>query len=192
MLLPAGAAILQIMNHLAAPRTTGRRAFLRFTALALLTAGCFHPYGKVSEFQSAKIPGTRFHTVTVIAGESDHSSILIAARVRDSLQSSKIVNVVNRSGRFVDEAGALREICPDSSGTTAVSDSTRAMIANDSTGTLAAMAPVDGIVIVWWNRISLRDCRTQTTAYDATGAAQIGIDDLTRQLVRYLKTDGRR
>lgn len=24
------------------------------------------------------------------------------------------------------------------------------------------------------------------------GAAQIGIDDLTRQLVRYLKTDGRR
>jgi hypothetical protein len=92
----------------------------------------------------------------------------------------------------VDEAGALREICPDSSQTVAMTDSSRAAIANDSSGMLAAMAPVDGVVIVWCNRLSLRDCRTQTTAYDATGAAQIGIDELTRQLLRYLKTDGRR
>lgn len=159
---------------------------------AAVAAACFHPYGKVSEFQSTRIPGSRFHTLTVISGDNERSAILIAARVRDSLQSSKIVNVVNRSGRWVDEAGALREICPDSSQAGAMPDSTSAAIASDSSGILASMAPVDGVVIVWWNRLSLRDCRTQTTAYDATGAAQIGIDELTRQLLRYLKTDGRR
>lgn len=159
---------------------------------ATLAVACFHPYGKVSEFQSSKIPGSRFHTLTVISGETEHSSILIAARVRDSLQESKVVNVVNRSGRWVDEAGALREICPDSAEANAMPDSARAAIASDSTGILATMAPVDGVVIVWWNRVSLRDCKSQTTAYDATGAAQIGIDELTRQLIRYLKTDGRR
>ena len=180
------------MSDVAELHTGGRARLAHIAMAAALAAACFHPYGKVSEFQSAKIPGSRFHTVTVIAGDADHSSILIAARVRDSLQSSKVVNVVNRSGRWVDEAGALREICPDSSSAGALTDSSRAAIANDSTGILATLAPVDGVVIVWWNRVSLRDCRTQTTAYDATGAAQIGIDDLTRQLVRYLKTDGRR
>lgn len=159
-------------------------------AAAVATA-CFHPYGKVSEFQNARIPGSHFRTLTVIAGEGDRSSIQIAARVRDSLTSSKVVNVVNRSGRWVDEAGALQEICPDSAAAPATTDSSRAAIANDSTGILASMAPVDGVVIVWWNRVSLRDCRTQVVAYDATGAAQIGIDELTRQLLRYLKTDGR-
>ena len=182
MLLPPGAAILQRMNDV---------KLVRIALAAVVAAGCFHPYGKVSEFQSTKIPGSRFHTLTVISGETEHSSILIAARVRDSLQASTIVNVVNRSGRWVDEAGALREICPDSAQAGAMTDSSRAAIASDSSGILATMAPVDGVVIVWWNRISLRDCRTQTTAYDATGAAQIGIDELTRQLLRYLKTDRR-
>jgi hypothetical protein len=163
----------------------------RVVAAAVLAAGCFHPYGKVTEFQSPTVPGTRFRTLSVIAGESDHSSIQIAARVRDSLTASKIVNVVNRSGRWVDEAGALKGICPDPSDTTAGSEASRAAIASDSTGTLASMAPVDGVVIVWWNRLSLRDCRTQVVAYDATGAAEIGIDGLTRQLIRYLKTKAR-
>ena len=174
-------------------RATGARGRgLAAVAAVTLAVGCFHPYGRVSEFQSSRIPGSRFHTLTVIAGDADHSSIAIAARVRDSLTSAKVVNVVNRQGRWVDEAGALREICPDSSNTVAPADSAHAAVANDSTGILASMAPVDGIVIVWWNRVSLRDCRTQTTAYDATGAAQIGIDELTRQLVRYLKSDGSR
>jgi hypothetical protein len=171
---------------------TARRAWLVGAAVgAALAAGCFHPYGKVTEFQSPTVPGSRFHTLSVIAGESDHSTIQIAARVRDSLQASKVVNVVNRSGRWVDEAGALKGICPDPSDTTAVTDSSRAAVASDTTGTLASMAPVDGVVIVWWNRVSLRDCRSQVVAYDATGAAEIGVDGLTRQLIRYLKTDGR-
>jgi len=167
---------------------TGR---LRVVVVAALAAGCFHPYGKVTEFQSPTVPGTHFRTLSVIAGESDHSSIQIAARVRDSLTASKIVNVVNRSGRWVDEAGALKGICPDPSDTSAATAASREAIANDTSGTLGSMAPVDGVVIVWWNRVSLRDCRTQVVAYDATGAAEIGIDGLTRQLIRYLKTDGR-
>jgi len=157
---------------------------------AALAAGCLHPYGKVSEFQSPKIPGSRFQTVSVIAGESDHNTIQIAARVRDSLSASKAINVVNRTGRWVDEAGALKEICPDSTARPATTDSSRAAIASDSTGILASMAPVDGVVIVWWNRISLRDCRTMVVAYDATGAAQIGVDELTRNLLHYLKGGG--
>lgn len=179
------------MNDAAELHTCGRARLASIAIAATLAAACFHPYGKVSEFQSTRIPGSRFHTLTVISGDNEHAAILIAARVRDSLQASKVVNVVNRSGRWVDEAGALREICPDSSQAGAMTDSSRAAIASDSSGILATMAPVDGVVIVWWNRISLRDCRTQTTAYDATGAAQIGIDELTRQLLRYLKTDRR-
>lgn len=179
------------MNDKAGLLTTGRARLSGIAVAAVTLAGCFHPYGKVSEFQSAKIPGSRFHTVSVISGESDRSAIMIAARVRDSLSASKVVNVVNRSGRWADEAGALRELCPDSSAVSGAQDSARVAIANDTTGTLAAMAPVDGIVIVWWNRVSLRDCRSQVVAYDATGAAQIGIDDLTRQLIRYLKSDTR-
>lgn len=143
--------------------TFSRRTTLLLFACAGLGACAGGPYGRVREIRSQSIPGSRFHTVVVIAGEDDQSDLQITARVRERLEQSGMT-VVRRSGLWETEEQALAEICP---------------VGGTPTG-------IDGVLFVWWNRLNLRDCETHRPAYQIRGG-YVGVDEMTRRLLRYFQ-----
>jgi hypothetical protein len=115
------------------------------------------------ERTSATIPPGRFRVLTTVAGGgSTRIDFQVSATVRQQLEDSG-VTVVRRAGRWEDELAALRAICaPD------------------------AVPAVDGVLFVWYDRLELRDCATQGTAFEVTGGSDQGIQDMTNRLIVYL------
>jgi len=127
-------------------------------------AACSGAYGKVSEMTST-VPGDSFHTVVVISGDDDQSSLQITAKVRQQL-NEKGLTATKRAGMWPNEREALMDICP-----------------------LGTQSGVDGLLFVMWNEMDLYDCRTHKPAYQVRGGMR-GSDVMVQQLMRYLRPRG--
>jgi hypothetical protein len=145
---------------------TKRRAVV--FVLPLMLAGCFHSYGKHNEMFSQTVPGTKFKSLSVIAGTDDQSDLRITLQVRQRLAAQGFA-IVQRPGTWGTESEALRAIC----GTAPA----------DSTG--APPVPVDGVVVVAWNEVALHDCESSHMVYQNQGGYG-GIDLMVQGLLKYL------
>lgn len=140
------------------------RTLTGLTAGAVLAA-CAGPYGRVNEIASSTILGDSFQTVVVISGDDDQSSLQITARVRQQL-IDRGIRGERRSGIWNVESEALLDICP-----------------------LGQPRDVDGLLFVFWNQLSLYDCRTHKPAYQVRGGMR-GTDVMVERLMRYLRPRG--
>lgn len=116
------------------------------------------------ERTSATIPPGRYRVLTTVAGGgATRIDFQISATVRQQLEDSG-VTVVRRAGRWTDELMALQSICaPD------------------------AVPAVDGVLFIWYDRLELRDCATQGTAFEIAGGTEQGITAMTDRLIVYLR-----
>lgn len=122
----------------------------------------------VNERWSATIASNRFHVIATIAGGDSRTELQVSATVRQQLEDSGFT-VVRRAGRWDSEVAALRAICaPD------------------------AVPVVDGVLFIWYNRLELRDCESEGTAYEIAGSPEggTGVVEMSDKLVRYLKRPG--
>jgi hypothetical protein len=143
-----------------------RRGVLLLAPLAL--AACFHSYGKHNEMTSQTVPGTKFRSLSVISGTDDQSDLRITLQVRQRLAAQGYA-IVQRPGTWGTESEALRAICGAAPA--------------DSTG--APPTPVDGVVVVAWNEVSLHDCESSHMVYQNQGGYG-GIDQMFQGLLKYL------
>ena len=139
-------------------------------AAAGLLAACAGPYGRVRETYSSTVSPTRFKTIVVIAGENDAGDLQIAVQVREKLTASGLT-ALNRTGLWETEGAAVAEICPPASG---------------ASGAESPPGAVDGVLFVWWNRMTLHDCETRKAAYQID-AAYTGVDNMIKRLLGYLR-----
>jgi hypothetical protein len=119
----------------------------------------------VSERWSSSIPTGRFSVIATIAGGDSRTELQVSVTVRQQLEDSGFT-IVRRAGRWDSELAALRAICaPD------------------------AVPVVDGVLFIWYNRLELRDCATEGTAYEIAGSPEggVGVIEMSDRLVRYLK-----
>ena len=138
---------------------------LGWIGVAALTAACGAGYGKYEEVASSTIRGDSFHTIVVISGDDDQSSLQITAKVRQQL-NDKGITATRRAGLWPNEREAMEDICP-----------------------LGSASGVDGLLFVMWNEMDLYDCRTHKPAYQIRGGMR-GSDVMVQQLMRYLRPRG--
>jgi len=112
---------------------------------------------------NSTIPGGRFQVIASIAGGDSRTDLRMSVTVRQLLQDSGFT-VVRRSGRWDSEADALRGICEPGAG-------------------------VDGVLVVWYDRLVLRDCSSTVTAYEINAGNEKGIAGMAYSLIRYLRRE---
>jgi hypothetical protein len=127
-----------------------------------VAVACAGPYGKMNEIVSATMPGDSFHTLVVISGDDDQSTLQLTARVRQQLNDAGL-SAQKRSGLWSVEREALADICP-----------------------LGQPSDVDGLLFVYWNEIDMFDCRTHKPAYQIRGGMQ-GTDLMVKRFLKYLR-----
>jgi hypothetical protein len=135
-------------------------------SLGILAVGCgpiFQKRKPSVERVNASIPGGRFQVIATIAGGDSRTDIRMSATVRQVLQDSGFT-AVRRAGRWDSEADAVRQIC-------------------EPVGT------VDGVLVIWYDRMVLRECRTLTSAYEVEAGNEKGITDMANSLIRYLRRE---
>lgn len=138
-------------------------------AAALLAVGCL--YSKKNEFEdwNPTVPGTRYKTIATIAGTAAKASIRLMVQLREQLKQGGW-NPVARSGRWDNAAEAVSGICAP-----------------------GAEEPVDGVLIVAYNHLSLYDCQTLKTVYEIGSSPEgggMGLKEMTNHLIRYLQGKG--
>jgi hypothetical protein len=119
----------------------------------------------VVERPSTTIAGSKFRVIATIAGGSSRQEVRMSATVRKQLTDAGWKGVA-RSGRWDTPALATTEVC-------------------DATDADA----VDGVLFVSYDRLELRDCATRKVAYaiDGSPAKGVGIDEMAKRLMRYLR-----
>jgi hypothetical protein len=127
-----------------------------------VAVACAGPYGKMNEIVSATMPGDSFHTLVVISGDDDQSTLQLTARVRQQLNDAGL-SAQKRSGLWSVEREALADICP-----------------------LGEASDVDGLLFVYWNELDMFDCRTHKPAYQIRGGMQ-GTDLMVKRFLKYLR-----
>src|SRR5262245_25465417 len=104
------------------------------------------------EHINPNISPDRFRTVGTVSGGAKRTDKRIAASVRQQMQDSGIA-AVRSTGSWATEMEALRYLCAAKGG-----------------------APVDGVLFIWYNRLSLLDCASELRAYEIGGeGAGIGV-----------------
>ncbi len=149
-----------------------RAAFV--AAVTLTLAACFRHYTKHNEMWSERVPGTKFKSLSVISSTDDQADLRITLDVRKRL-AAKGWAIVQRPGTWETAQQALRAICKG-----LPADST------DVDSTAAPPAPVDGVVLVAWDELSLHDCASNHLVYQYhTGYG--GVDLMVQGLFKYLR-----
>jgi hypothetical protein len=133
---------------------------------AIVAAGCF--YSKKNEFEdwNPAVPGTRYKTIATIAGTSSGPAIRLTVQLRQQLKEGGW-NPVPRSGRWDNAAEAVNGVCAP-----------------------GAEEPVDGVLIVAYNHLTLYDCQTLKTVYEIGSSPEgggMGLKEMTNHLIRYLQ-----
>ena len=137
------------------------------TALAglALLCGCAEmlPKRNRSSEQVSKLhEGSKYQVIVVIAGGDSRAELRQSSMVRAKLQEGGW-QAVRRGGRWATEAETIADICPSGE---AVS--------------------VDGVLFVYYNQLTLTDCRTHTPAITINGGDDLGIDGMANRLIAYL------
>ena len=131
--------------------------------LLLTAAGCHARGPRIDSVVSPTANPAEIRTITVIAGGSTNFDMRLVDRTRGLLVDAGI-DVVRRAGEWGTEAAAVDDLCGE----------TRS---------------VDGVVFVYWDRLTLYSCGDAGVAYEAH-SNEAGIDHLTRSLIRYLQPPG--
>ena len=134
-------------------------------AVALVAAvGCY----KNREFEDANpnVPGTHYKSIATLAGTNAGSDIRLMVKLRQTLKDGGW-KAEPRSGRWDSAADAVNHVCSP-----------------------GADNPVDGVLIVTYDRLTLYDCQTLKASYDIQSspmAGGMGLDEMTKHLIRYLQ-----
>jgi len=148
-------------------RKAMRPAVLFAIGGVLLLGGCkslLPAKGRVTEFHSSTAPKIAYSTIAVIANDDSQNTIKMSATVRSQLTKDGW-NAVRRTGRWSTEEEALLEICNPNN-----------------------PEPAQGVLIVSFDTLHLRECKTKLTAYKVNGGGRLSLPELTERLERFLKT----
>lgn len=119
------------------------------------------------ERMNPAIPPGRFKVFASIAGGDARTDLQISATVRQILADSGFT-VIRRPGRWENQTDAVRAIC--------------------APGQTPA---VDGVLFIWYNRLELRDCLTESAAYEIGGSGgSVGVTEMADRLIRWLRREG--
>jgi hypothetical protein len=119
--------------------------------------------GRVTEFRSATAPRVQYSTIAVIANDDTSNALKMSATVRTQLTKDGW-NAVRRTGRWTSEEDALLDICNPNN-----------------------PEPAQGVLIVSYDTLHLRECKTKLTAYKINGGGRLSLPELTERLERFLK-----
>jgi hypothetical protein len=117
---------------------------------------------KMSE-RKGTLPAKPINTIAVIASDDQQSTIRMSAGVRGQLTEAG-VTAVRRAGRWTGETDAVTEIC---------------MPGQEQN--------VDGVLFVSYNRLTLRACETKLVVYEIDGGNEVGLQDMAKRLIVYLR-----
>jgi hypothetical protein len=140
-------------------------AFVLFAGLGL--GGCkslLPAKGRVTEFRSSTAPHVTYSTIAVIANDDTPNTIKMSATVRSTLTKDGW-NAIRATGRWSSEEEAMLEICNPNAAT-----------------------PAQGLLIVSFDTLHLRECKSKLTAYKINGGGRLSLPELTERLERFLKT----
>lgn len=110
--------------------------------------------------------GTRYKTVATLSGNDSKAAIRLTVQLREELKQGGW-NAVPRTGRWDTAAEAVNGICAP-----------------------GAEQPVDGVLVVAYNHLSLFDCQTLRTTYEIGSSPEgggMGLKEMTTHLIRYLQ-----
>ncbi len=119
-----------------------------------------------NEEKSRQHEGSKYQVIVVIAGGDSRGELRMSALVRQRLIEGGW-QAVRRSGRWGTEIEALADICPQGEAVT-----------------------TDGVLFVYYNQLTLFDCRSRTPAYRVDGGDELGIDQMSNRLIGYLRVGG--
>ena len=115
------------------------------------------------ERMNPDIPSGRYRVLVAIAGGNARYDLQMSVTVRQRLSDSGFT-VIKRAGRWETQADAVRAICAP-----------------------GQVPPVDGVIFTWYNRVELRDCVTETAAYEVEGGGSAGITEMADRLIKWLR-----
>jgi hypothetical protein len=122
---------------------------------------------KATEQTLSSTSGSNYRAIVVIAGNDARYDLRMSAMVRQQLTEAGVA-ALKRSGRWGSENEAVADICP-------------AGQANN----------IDGILFVYYNQLTLIDCRTHVRAYEVNGGDEAGLPGMTKKLLAYLQVDSK-
>lgn len=128
-------------------------------ATGLLLSACSIFLPRAEEYRSDTYRGSYFDSIAVISGSDEQGMLQMAHRVRDRLEQEGI-GIVHVRGLWPTEIAAVEGICET--------------------------YRVKGVVVVVWNRLTLRECQTQSVAFDVQGEFA-GAERMTGRLLGFLR-----
>lgn len=120
-----------------------------------------------SEDIQRSVDASTFQAIVVIAGNEARTDLRMSVMVRQKLTDAG-VTALRRSGRWGSENEAVADICPAGESQT-----------------------VDGVLFVYYNQLTLYDCRSRVRAFEIRGGDEAGLPGMANRLIRYLKPDAK-
>ena len=142
---------------------------LNTVAIGLLAASVLgSTCGKKQEFEDINpaVPGTHFRRIATISGDDAGTAIRLMVQTREKLKQAGI-DAEPATGRWESASDAVSQVCAP-----------------------GVDLPVDGVLIMSYDHMTLYDCATARPAYDIQGSPMsggMGIDEMTKRLIKYLQ-----
>ncbi len=133
------------------------------TAAAGPCGSVFQRPTPVVERRNATISPATFRVVGAVASSGSRTDLALSATIRQQLSDSGIA-ALKVPGRWETQPLAVSRICAPGS-----------------------VPAVNGVLFVWYNRLELFDCATESAAYEISGGSELGINQMAERLVAYLK-----
>jgi len=142
-------------------RRRATRLAVAVLAAAMVMTACNEHQGIVETF-NPNTPPSRFRIIGTLATSAARMDIRMMIQVRDTLQAQGI-NAVKTGGNFDNVGDALRQLCGPS-----------------------APQPLDAVLMVAYDDLTLYDCLTTKPAYEIY-SQNLGLPNLVNHLVKYLR-----
>ena len=133
---------------------------MRFVVGGVVVLAACIGHGAMIERPNAAVAGTKFKVIATIAAGGNRSELRMSVTVRKQLTDAGWQGVA-RAGRWETQGEATTDICQP--------------------------GDVDGVLYVAYNRLELMDCATHASAYEIEDNKGLGVDEMVRRLMRYLR-----